>query len=158
MLGYNYVNRESRKILILRNLLKQWGGSMANLLAVLVAAIVGMVAGVFWFGPMAFRNTWLRLMGWNEKDLKDKLNMRSYVIDFAAEIVMAFVLAMFISKLGAATALQGAAVGFWAWLGFIATLLLGSVLWEGKPFKLYILNASFWLLNLLIMGAILGGW
>lgn len=48
--------------------------------------------------------------------------------------------------------------GFWAWLGFVATIMLGMTLWEGKPFRLYLLNAGYQLLNLLVMGAILAAW
>lgn len=46
--------------------------------------------------------------------------------------------------------------GFWNWLGFIAPVTLGVVLWEGKPWKLWVLHNAYYLLALLVMGVILG--
>jgi len=49
-------------------------------------------------------------------------------------------------------------VGFWLWLGFIATVMLGTILWEKRPFGLYVLNAGHYLIVLLIMSIILTLW
>lgn len=49
-------------------------------------------------------------------------------------------------------------VGFWNWLGFVAPVTLGGVLWEGKPWKLWGLNNGYQLLSLLVMGVILALW
>ena len=73
-------------------------------------------------------------------------------------LLTAYVLSWFVSALGAGTVSGGMIVGFWAWLGFFVTTQAGSVLWEGKPWKLYFLNIAYSLVNLLVMGAILGAW
>ena len=36
-------------------------------------------------------------------------------------------------------------LGFWSWVGFVAPTMLGVVLWEQKPIKLYLINALYWL-------------
>lgn len=41
---------------------------------------------------------------------------------------------------------------------FIAPVTLGVVLWEGKPWKLWVLNNGYQLLSLLVMGVILAIW
>jgi len=131
-----------------------------NWLAVLVAAVVSMFVGFLWYGPL-FGKQWMRLMGFGKKDIdkaKQKGMAKSYVTNFIAGLVTAFVLAVFISSLGMSGWDNGLTAGFWIWLGFLAPVMLGSVLWEGKPFKLYVLNTSYWLINLLIMGMILGIW
>lgn len=52
----------------------------------------------------------------------------------------------------------GLQAGWWNWLGFVAPTTVGMVLWEGKPWKLWIITAGFYLLSLLLMGVILGAW
>lgn len=54
---------------------------------------------------------------------------------------------------GVSGGMQGA---FWYWLGFAVPLTSGSFLWEGKSWKLWALHAGYYLVSLLIMGAILG--
>ena len=49
-------------------------------------------------------------------------------------------------------------VGFWNWLGFVAPVTLGSVLWEGKSPKLWVLNNGYYLVSLIVMGVILALW
>ena len=51
--------------------------------------------------------------------------------------------------------LQG---GFWNWLGFVMPVTLGIVLWEGKSWKLFGINAGYYLVSLPIMGVILAMW
>ncbi len=41
---------------------------MVNYLAVLVAAIVGMVVGFIWYSPKVFGKMWMKLSGVNPKD------------------------------------------------------------------------------------------
>jgi len=53
---------------------------------------------------------------------------------------------------------QGAAVGFFNWLGFVAVATLGSVTFEKRPLQLYLINNGYLLLALLIMGAVLAVW
>ena len=71
---------------------------------------------------------------------------------------MVYVLARFLEMLGTTGAGEGAVIGLWVWLGFIATVSLGSVLWEGKPLKLYYINVAYYALDLAIIGAILASW
>ncbi len=56
------------------------------------------------------------------------------------------------------TAIDGATLGLLAWIGFYATSGIGSILWERKPLKLVLISTGAMLLNLIISGAILGGW
>lgn len=130
-----------------------------NFVAVLAAAIASMVIGFLWYGPL-FGKQWISLMGWGKmtKAQMDKMKKsagKGYAVMFITALVMAYVLAHIVSYAGATTALEGAQAGFWVWLGFVATIALGSVLWEGKPIKLYYLNAAYHLVNLAVMGAIL---
>ena len=132
-----------------------------NYLAVFAAAVVGMALGALWYSPVLFGKTWMSLTGLSEETLtkaKEKGMAKSYLIGFIGTLIMSYVLAHITSYASATTFLEGSLAGFWIWLGFIAPVALGTVLWEGKPVKLYILNTSYYLVALVLMGAILAVW
>lgn len=134
--------------------------------AVVVAAILSMVIGFVWYGPL-FGKVWSELMGWGPmtpekmKEMQKKARP-AYAITFVASLVMAYVLAhtyVFASSYTNTVGLVGGLMaGFWSWLGFIMPVTLGSVLWDGKPWKLWFINAGYWLVLLLVMGAVIGWW
>lgn len=135
-----------------------------NYLAVLVAGIASMVLGSLWYGPL-FGKVWMRLSGFTEASMaeaKAKGMAKSYLLMFIGSLVMAYVLAHSLefaaSYLNVSGASSGAMAGFWSWLGFVAPVTLGSVLWDGKPWKLWILNNGYNLLSLIAMGIILAVW
>jgi len=134
--------------------------AIINYLAVLVAVIISMVIGGFWYSPMLFGKQWAELMNLAPKDMLDmkKRANASYAINFLLLLLMAFVLAHFVDYAQATTFIEGVQVGFWVWLGFIATISLGSVLWESKPIQVYLINAGYQLVSLLLMGIILALW
>lgn len=137
-----------------------------NYWAVLVAAIASMVIGFLWYGVL-FGKIWTRMMGWDPNDtarmeaMKKEAN-KGYTLQFIGSLVMAYVLAhalVFASAYSNTTGFNaGLMVGFWNWLGFIAPVTLGSVLWEGKSWNLWVLNNGHNLLSLVVMGVILAVW
>jgi len=129
-----------------------------NILAVFVAAVVAMIIGMFWYSPGVFGSVWMESAGLKKSDLKDADMMKSMVFGFITNVVMAFVLAKFILVAGGVGAAGGAEVAFWIWLGFMATVQLGAVLWEMKPFSYYVVNTGHTLGGMLAMGAIIGSW
>ncbi len=132
-----------------------------NYWAVLVSAIVSFIIGGLWYSPLLFGNAWMKLGGFNNKD-KDKAKKKGmgklYFATFIGSLVVAYILAHFVIYMGAFVFTDGMQTGFWIWLGFIAPVLLGSVLWEGKPIKYYLINISYWLVNIVLIGGILAVW
>lgn len=138
-----------------------------NYLAVIVAALVPMAIGFVWYGPL-FNKLWIAEMGWSAEEVAagmakmKKDGWKTYSIQAVASLVMAYVLAhslVFASTyLNANGVSAGLMAGFWNWLGFIAPVALGAVLWEGKSWKLWCINVGYYLVALLIMGLILSLW
>ncbi|HKC14956.1 MAG TPA: DUF1761 domain-containing protein [Patescibacteria group bacterium] len=124
-----------------------------NYTAVLAAAVAAMAVGYIWYGPL-FGKTWIKLTG--AKEMGNKNDMpKTYVIQFVASVVTAYVLAAFLGLTGT-TGLTGALmVAFWAWLGFQAVEKVGVVLWEGKSWNLFFLGAAGQLVTILVMAAVL---
>ncbi len=134
-----------------------------NYLAVLVAAIASMLVGFVWYG-MLFRKPWMAMMGYtveNMKQIKMSPNL-AYALQFVGSLVTAYVLSHIVvfasAYLGAEGAMRGASTSFWVWLGFVVPVTLGVVLWENKPWKLWLINASHYLVSLVVMGVILAWW
>ena len=130
-----------------------------NYFAVLAAAAASFVIGFLWHGPL-FGKQWMKLMGVTEKSIKQmKLTpVQAMAGGFIATLLMSYIFAHFIDYAQASTIMEGIVAGLWIWLGFVATIMLNGVLWEGRPFKLYLLNVSYHLVTLAVMGAILAVW
>lgn len=131
-----------------------------NILAVIITALLPMVLGSLWYSPLLFGKTWMAMMGITKKNINKKSNSmtNSYVIALIGALVTSYVLAHFVDYLGANTFGLGMQTGFWVWLGFVATSMLGTVIWEGKPWKLYLINAGYYFISLPLMGGILAVW
>ena len=125
-----------------------------NYPAVLAAAAVKFVLGALWYSPMLFAPAWTRLAGINDAQMKAALP-KGMAADAIGALITAFVLVHAVHYAGAQGIGQGAAVGFFNWLGFIAVTMLPATFYERRPVKLFAINAGYLLVALLIMGAIL---
>lgn len=134
-----------------------------NYWAVLAAAVGNMIIGFLWFGPV-FGKMWKEMMGFTDESMKKMVltPVQAMILGFIAALVMVYVFAHMLVYANAYTHMSGlwAGVqgGLWLWLGFIAPVTVGIVLWEGKSWKLWVLTSGYWLVSLAVMGAILGAW
>lgn len=131
---------------------------MVNYMSIIIAAVLSFVVGMLWYSPALFGNRWARLAGVNMSKAKQKSMGSSMLLAFISTLVLAYVFQYLLEALSYTGAAMGATLGFWLWFGFLATSLIGGVLWEGKPWGLYVLNSAYWLVNLLVIGAALGRW
>jgi hypothetical protein len=128
-----------------------------NWWALLAAVVVRMVLGGLWYSPLLFFNRWKAATGRTDADMNSRMPML-LAVDLVSSLVMAFVLAHAVRYAGASTLAGGAVVGFFNWLGFVATVTLGITLYERKPFALYVITNGWQLISLMVMGAILTTW
>jgi hypothetical protein len=77
---------------------------------------------------------------------------------FIGSLIMGVVLSVAISLTQATTITTGLLIGFFLWLGFVATTSLNKVLWEGKPVKLYLVDVLHYLVVILAMVVIFVYW
>jgi len=136
-------------------------GYEVNIFAVLVAGALNMALGYFWFAPTAFGKIWLRATGLTPErmaEIHHEGMKRSMLLSLFTSLMTAYVLAVIVGIMGFTGLVYGAVTGLLVWAGFLATSLLGPVLYEGKPMSLYAVNASYYLVSLVLMGAVLGIW
>ncbi len=113
-----------------------------NYLAVLVAAIVNMVLGALWYGPL-FGKVWAELSGiTGEKmaQMKAKGMGKSYAVMMVGSLLMSYILAHAMifanAYLQTGGIMGGLMVGILNWLGFIAPVTVGMVQNPSQnPFK-----------------------
>src|ERR1700754_1591880 len=80
------------------------------------------------------------------------------VVELTRSLVIALAFAVAISALdvnGTGTVLL-LAVG--VWLAFPVTILSGSIVWDGVPWRLAALHAGDWLLKAILIGLLVGLW
>lgn len=131
-----------------------------NFLAVMVAGIAATVVGFLWYGPL-FGKPWSKMMGFTPEKMdeaKKKGMGKAYAVNFIGALVMAYVLDRSIAERFITSAGAAVTLAFWIWIGFIAFVMYGAVVWEGRPVKLFLINSLYYLVSLSVMGIILAFW
>jgi hypothetical protein len=128
-----------------------------NWLSVFVAALTGFVIGSLWYGPPLFQKTWMQLTGvTKEQGAKANVPLTfggAYVLNVLGAAGLAAMMGTV--RVGA---ICGVLYGAFAGLFFIATAIGVIYLFEMRPFKLWLINAGYQVVNFAAMGAVVGAW
>jgi hypothetical protein len=128
-----------------------------NILAVLTAAIVQWVLGYLWYGVL-FNKDYKAL---TQKEGAAKSSAAGIMaLTFVANFILCFALVKIIVLTGPEwqTWLKGSLVGAICGCGFIVPPIFAQHISEGKAFKLFGINALYWLIAMYLGGGILAVW
>ncbi|WP_431133024.1 DUF1761 domain-containing protein [Psychroserpens mesophilus] len=156
-----------------------------NFLAILVAAIVPIILGFFWYNPKTFGILWAREAEMTE----EKMKRGNVPVTFIVSLMLSFILAFFVQMLtihqfGAIgmvggdpsiaepsyeafmadygnafrTYKHGALHGAMAGIFMFVPVIAINALFERKSWKYILINGLFWTVAITIMGAIVCGW
>jgi Protein of unknown function (DUF1761) len=128
-----------------------------NYAAVIVAALANYIIGSLWYGVL-FTKQWKTLSGISEMKLVPGFIVLGLVASFLMSYVLDHALIFASGYMKMSGVGGGLMCGFFNWLGFIAPVTLGVVMYQKKSWMLWILDNAYWLLSLLVMGAILALW
>jgi hypothetical protein len=131
-----------------------------NLWAVIVAAVVHWLLGALWFGVI-FGNIWMAGSRFTPQELeyyKTHPDPWPYVITFFANLVMALVIAKFISAVGQWSAGGGLRVGLMAGFGIAFAAMVTEMVFEYRSHTFILISAGYPVVGCMLMGAILGAW
>ncbi len=128
-----------------------------HLPAIAAAALARMIIGALWYSPVLFIKPWMEMTGVTHEQMRQRMP-KGVGLDLIASILMSFAMAYIVGYSGAQGTDGGLSIAFLAWLGFIAASTLAPVQYEGKPWKLWLLNNGCLLISLMAMGAILASW
>ena len=128
--------------------------------AVLVSALVAIASGAIWLGPKTFYPAWSKAMGHSEAEVPGAgMNMGIvFGSTFLAQFFQAFGLALVISMVKDPNGFKGGVVGLVVGIFIAAASSLGHRLFGGQGFRVWALEVSNDVLNLVLMGIILGAW
>jgi Protein of unknown function (DUF1761) len=127
-----------------------------NWIAIIVAAIVPMVVGALWYSPLLFADPWMHAVGRSREELGDAA--LGYLLSAVGAFLSSYVLARIMRWAEVDDFWNGALVGGTVWVGFVATVLAVTTYFSGRPRTLWLINAGYQLVALVLMGAILGAW
>ena len=129
-----------------------------NYLAVVVAWIISIALGAFWYSPAGFGKLWSKLSGVDMmKTPKDEAT-RAIVYVSISSLLQAFFLAVVLHSLNVQSISEGIVASLVLWFGFTAITTIGNTLYQRQSWKFWFLNASFFLIIMLINGIILTIW
>ena len=126
--------------------------------AVLVAAVAFFALGALWY--TVFSEPWLNGIGKTVEQLM-KENGGSplpYIVGFLAVLVMCYTLAWIVHRGMEPTAGNGALTGATVAFGIIGAMLALNYGFEARGLALWLINAGYAFVGLVISGAIIGAW
>lgn len=125
-----------------------------NFLAVGLAALSAFFLGFLWY-TIIFQKPWQKEIGMGEGSTAQPPSLGKLLIgSLTLEIIMALNLAMFIGR--DADWIFGLSAGLAAGLGWVALAFGVNYMFEGKSFKLWLINAGYNTLVFGVMGLIIG--
>ena len=127
--------------------------------AILVAALASFLFEAAWF--TLFLKQWLagsgHTMAWLEHSMPYPPAVQ-YATALVCSSVVGIVLTILIQMTGPQTARRGVLLGALIWAGFLATAYAKDYIFEVRTLQFYFINVVYTLFDLVIIGAIVGGW
>ena len=129
-----------------------------NHVAVIVAAVVFFALGAVWY--TVFSSPWMAGIGKTaEQVAKDGGGTTlAFAIGFLAVVVMCYTLAWIVHRGMQPTAGNGALTGATVAFGIVGAMLALNYGFEARGLTLWLINAGYAFVGLVIAGAIIGAW
>jgi hypothetical protein len=126
-----------------------------NWLSVIASALAAFAVGGFWYSFL-FAKAWKKLINVTSEEIDKSRMILIFVTTFALNLLAALVLDMFIGV--KATTGSGLAAGLLISVVWIASSFAINYLYTSKPFKLFLIDAGYYVTYYSVMGIILGAW
>lgn len=131
--------------------------------AVLITAVVAMVLGAIWYGPL-FQKKWMEVIGATKQDEQQRKEMQKkaaplYAIQFVLVLFQMYVLAHYIAGWTEASGVENAV---WIWAAFVMPTVAAASMWTNDSSRIkwtrFLIQAGYQLIVFVIAGAILAAW
>jgi len=122
-----------------------------NFIAILVAAIAGMISGAVWYG--VFAKQWMKAVGFTEQPQQ---NPKIYIVALISQFIIAYMLYGVILHVGTFTIGAGILSAIFCWIGFTLAPMAVNHRFQGAGWDLTIIDSGYWLLVFVLQGAIIG--
>ena len=136
-----------------------WTGDL-NYVAVVVAALIPMALGMWWYAPrFGLGSIWLRLIGMTEEGIRESGGPGPAMgLMLISALVQSYVLALLVKMTGAGGLGDGLVLGVWLLVGIVATTSLGVYMFGGRGLRLWAFNNAYHLVSLVLMAGLIAAW
>ena len=126
-----------------------------NYLAVLVAAVAAWLLAIVWYQiPL---KQWVARQGKSETELGPSTYPKAYfLLVFVVELIMARILADVVAQGGTVDLNRGVIWGVLCFTGFVGPVMVTNSYLLGRRGMLGVIMHGYWIVALLLMGAIIG--
>lgn len=134
-----------------------------NYWAILVSAVIAMVLGAIWYGPL-FGKKWCEIVGVDMNDMEARKKMQKsamplYFIQFVLTLFQVYVLAHYIKGWSDVSGIENS---LWIWGAFVMPTIAAGSMWNNDSAKVswarFLIQAGYQLILFVIFGFILGVW
>ena len=121
---------------------------------ILVATLAAFFLGALWYSPVAFGRVWMRESGLGEEGCSGRPKALILGGAFVLTLISTSVLSFCLGPQPGV--FYGVIAGLVVGLGWVATSIGTSYLFEKKSFKLFAITAGFYVVRFVLSGFILG--
>jgi hypothetical protein len=129
-----------------------------NYFAVAVAWLITVIIGGFWYSPVGFGKQWSKLSGVDMMKTPKAETGRAIRFVAVSCLLQVLALALILNSLNVENVLQGLIASLVIWFGFTALTTVGNTLYQRQSWRFWWLNASYFLVVMVINGIILSAW
>ena len=129
-----------------------------NIFAILVAWVINVLVGTFWYSTAGFGKQWSKLSGVDLMKLPKKEANRAIGFVSVSSLLQAIALAVVLNSLHVQTAADGIFAALVLWFGFTAITTIGNTLYQRQSLTFWAINSLFFLVVMVANGAILATW
>ena len=156
-----------------------------NFLAILIAALSTLFIGFIWYSDKVFGTVWMQEAGLNKEHMENGNMIKILILSFLYSFLLAFMMQFIvIHQFGAMGMIggdptkalpsytnfmadyaiafrsfkHGALHGFMAGVFFALPIVAINALFERKSWEYIAIHAGYWIITLMVMGAIVCGW
>jgi|GEM_PF-6142906 len=123
-------------------------------MAVIIAAFLFLVLGVFWFSDIMFKKQYREARGITKKEMSG--GWQKWLGTVVIAYIVSYSLAFLQSLLGVVSVIEGVYVGLGLFVGFVLPPFLICLMWTNYSCKVFFIEAGFWLVAIVIMSGFLG--
>lgn len=128
------------------------------MISILIGAVAMFIVGALWF-TVLFGKAWSRLMGRTAEDMeryRQQGGMASkMIVMFVLNLISASVVYFLLPQVLALTFTEFLKIVLIIWVGFTLPSLMNTYLWEGKPWKLVLINAGGSIVSFIVLTAVI---
>ena len=125
-----------------------------QIIATIAAALAAWIFGAIWYGVLG--KTWQAAQGLDPEQCKgQKMPLVPMATSFLSELLMAFIFARLLTALNVLGWQDGAVIGLFIGVGFMATSTLVNNMFQKRQLMLSVIDGVHWIGVAVIEGAVL---